>query len=137
MYPVTIGSVISEGVQQVIAILQITTAGLLLWKRYRRWGIALAGVNFLGWVIWFSTTEISMVLCLVGLCVSSMLMFCTFNFYPPEKESEPPIEERATGSVTVESDAEVEIIKEPPKESLWMDGLDKDDLLKWVFGDEN
>ena len=26
------------------------------------------------------------------------------------------------------------IIEEPPKESLWMDGLGKDDLMKWVFG---
>ena len=77
------------------------------------------------------------IFCLVGLCVSSMLLFYRFNFYPPEKEFEPPIEELATGSVTVESDVEVEIIEEPPKESLWMDGLGKDDLMKWVFGDEN
>ena len=82
--------------------------------------------------------DISMVLfCLVGLCVSSILLFCQFNFYPSEKEPEPAIEELATGSITVESDAEVEIIEEPPKESLWMDGLDKDDLMKWVFGDDN
>lgn len=138
MYPSLIDSSISEGLQQFIGILQIITAALLLWKPYRRWGIALAGLNFLGWIVWFSTTDISMVIfCLVGLCVSSMLLFCAFNFYPPEKESEPPIEEQATGSVTVKSDAEVEIIEEPPKESLWMDGLGKDDLMKWVFGDDN
>ena len=100
MYPVNIGSDISEDVQQFIGILQITTAGLLLWKPYRRWGIALAGLNFLGWIIWFSTTDISMVIfCIIGLCVSSMLLFCKFNFYPPEKEFEPSIEELATGSL--------------------------------------
>ena len=138
MYPASIDSSISEGLQQFIGILQMITAALLLWKPYRRWGITLTGLNFFGWIMWFSTTDIAMVIfCLVGLCVSSMLLFCTFNFYPPEKEAEPPIEELATGSVTVESDAEVEIIEDPPKESLWMDGLDKEDLMKWVFGDDN
>ena len=73
---------------------------------------------------------------LIGLVVSSMLLLCRFNFHPPEKEPEPSIEEMATGSVSVESDAEVEVIEDPPKESLWMDGLDKDDLMRWVFGDE-
>ena len=42
-----------------------------------------------------------------------------------------------TGSVSVESDAEIEIIEDPPKESLWMDALDKEDLMKWVFGDDH
>ena len=138
IYPASIDSSISEGLQQFIGILQIITAALLLWKPSRRWGIALAGVNFLGWIIWFNTTDISMVFfCIMGLSVSYMLLFCKFNLYPPEKKQEPSIEELATGSVSVEADAEVEIIEEQLKESLWMDGLDKDDLMKWVFGDDN
>ena len=77
-----------------------------------------------------------LVFCLSGLSISSILLFCRFNFSPPEKESEPSLEELATGSASVEPDAEVEIIEDPPKESLWMDGLDKEDLMKWVFGDD-
>ena len=138
MYPMILETVKTEGVQQFIGVLQILTAVLLVWKPYRRWGITLSGLNFLVWVIWFNTTDVSMVLfCLVGLSVAYMLLFCKFNFYPPNKEWEPSIEEMATGTVFVESDAEVEIIKDPPKESLWMDGLDKDGLMKWVFGDDN
>lgn len=138
MYPMTVELDISEWVQRLIGGIQLVTAVLLLWQPLRRLGIALAGVNFLGWIIWLNVTNIPMVLfCLFCLSISSVLLFCKFNFYPPEKEQEPSIEEMATGSVSVESDAEVEIIEDPPKESLWMDGIDKDGLMKWVFGDDN
>ena len=42
-----------------------------------------------------------------------------------------------TGSVDIQLEAKVEIIEEAPKESLWMDGLGKDDLMQWVFGEED
>ena len=75
--------------------------------------------------------------CVMGFGISSILLFCRFNFRPPEKDPEPSLEELATGSVSVESDAEIVIMEDPPKESLWMDALDKDDLMKWVFGDDH
>ena len=89
MYPVTIGSVISEGVQQVIAILQLQRQ-VCCCETVSSMGIALAGVNFLGWVIWFSTTEISMVFICRSTCFEYVVLYV--HFYPPEKESEPPIE---------------------------------------------
>ena len=137
IYPTAVELDLSVGVYRTVGVIQIITAVLLLWRPHRRLGIALAGLNFLGWLVWFGTTNIPMVIfCLIGLVVSSMLLLCRFNFHPPEKEPEPSIEELATGSASVDLDAEVEIIEDPPKASLWMDGLDKDDLLKWVFGED-
>ena len=136
IYPTAVDLDLSVGIHRTVGVIQIITAALLLWRPHRRLGIALAGLNFLGWIVWFGTTNIPMVVfCLSGLVVSSMLL-CRFNFHPPEKEPEPSIEELATGSASIELEAEVEIIEDPPKASLWMDGLDKDDLLKWVFGED-
>ena len=136
IYPTAVELDLSVGVHRTVGVIQIITAALLLWRSHRRLGIVLAGLNFLGWMVWFNISNIPMVVfSLIGLVVSSMLLLCRFNFHPPEKEPEPSIEEMATGSVSVESDAEVEVIEDPSKESLWMDGLDKDDLMKWVFGD--
>ena len=137
IYPTAVDLDLSGDIHRTVGVIQILTAALLLWRAHRRLGIALAGLNFLGWIVWFGTTNMQMVIfCLIGLVVSSMLLLCRFNFSPPEKEPEPSIEELATGSASVELDAEVEIIEDPPKASLWMDGLDKDDLLKWVFGED-
>lgn len=136
LYPMAVELDIAEGVQRLIGAIQLLTAVLLLWRPLRRWGIALSGVNFLGWIIWLNVTDTPMALfSLFCLGISIVLLFCKFNFSPPEKESGPSLEELATGSASVELDAEVEIIEDPPNESLWMDGLDKDDLMKWVFGD--
>ena len=138
LYPMNIELDISEGAIQFIGILQLFVASLLLWKPYRRLGIALAGVNFLTWGIWLSTIDVSMVaFCFVGLSISCILLFGKFNFHPPKKEPEPSIEELVTGSVDIQLEAEVETIEEAPKESLWMDGLGKDDLMQWVFGEED
>ena len=86
LYPMTIELSISEGTIQVIGILQLFVASLLLWKPYRRWGIALAGVNFLIWGIWLSTIDVSMVaFCFVGFSISCILLFGKFNFHPRKR----------------------------------------------------
>ena len=72
---------------------------------------------------------------MTDLGISIVLLLSRFNFRPPEKEPERSLEEMMTGSVSVESDAEIEIIEDPPKDSLWMDALDKEDVMKGVFGD--
>ena len=136
-YPTALNLDVSIEILRTIGVVQIVTAALLLWRPRRRLGIALAGLNFLGWMVWFNTTNILMVVFyLIGLVVSSMLLLCRFNFSPPEKEPEPSLEELATGSASVEVNAEVETIEDPPKASLWMDGLDEEDLLNWVFGED-
>lgn len=135
-YPSLNGLELSMGIQRTIGVVQVFAAMLLFWKPYRRLGILLAGCGFLMVAVSVNTTDIpTLILLPIGFCVSCALWFCRFNFHPPEKEPEPSIEALATGCVSVESNAEVEIIEEPQKESLWMDGLDKDELMNWVFGD--
>ena len=135
-YPSLNGLELSIGIQRTIGIVQLITVFLLFWKPYRRLGILLTGCGFLMFAVSVNTTDIpTLILLLIGFGVSCTLWFCRFNFHPDEKEPEPSIEELATGCVSVESNAEVEIIDEPQKDSLWMDGLDKDELMNWVFGD--
>lgn len=135
-YPSLNGLDLSIGLQRTIGVVQLITAFLLFWKPNRRLGLFLAGCGFLLFAVWVNTSSSStLILLLIGFSVSCTLYFCEFNFNPPKKEEESHPEELLTGTFSVECDAEVESIEEPKKESLWMDQLDKDDLMDWVFGD--